>query len=144
MRFFLYLLPAGLFLLVYARFIYAGYHFFFSRHPIEAAGTEALRTGALFDLQKVREALKPNPEHLFKPPPLHESLNKLRRGKAFHEQTELDADLAKVMMRRDRARAAKHEDEAELRTIEKETAVVAQMVVVKPHRSMTTRNADTH
>ena len=110
-----HLLPAVFFLLVYARFIYAGYHFFFSRHPIEAAGKEALRTGALFDLQKVREALKPNPEHLFKPPPLHESLSKLRRGKAFHEQTALDADLAKVLMRRDRARAAKLEAEAELR-----------------------------
>ena len=66
MRFFLYLLPGALFLLVYARFIYAGYHFFFSRHPIEAAGGEALRTGALFDLQKIREAFKTNPEHLFK------------------------------------------------------------------------------
>ena len=31
------LVPAALFLLIYARFIYAGYHYFFSRHPIEAA-----------------------------------------------------------------------------------------------------------
>ena len=114
MRFFLYLLPGALFLLVYARFIYAGYHFFFSRHPIEAAGGEALRAGALFDLQKIREAFKSNPRHLFSPPPLHESLSKLQRGKAFREKTELDADLAKVMMRRDRARAAKLEAEAEL------------------------------
>ena len=119
MRFFLYLLPAVLFLLVYARFIYAGYHYFFSRHPIEAAAGHELRTGALFDLQKVGEALKTNPEHLFNPPPLHETLNKLRRGKAFREQTELDADIAEVMMRRDRARAQQHEAEAELRTIKK-------------------------
>ena len=119
MRFFLYLLPAGVFLLVYARFIYAGYYFFFSRHPIEAAGKEALRTEALFDLQKVREALKPNPEHLFKPPPLHESLSKLRSGKAFREQTELDADLADAMMRRDHVRKKQHEIETEIRTIKK-------------------------
>ena len=108
-----------MFLLVYARFIYAGYHFFFSRHPIEAAGKEALRTGALFDLQKVREGLKPNPEHLFKPPPLHESLSKLRSGKAFREQTELDADLADAMMRRDHVRKKQHEIETEIRTIKK-------------------------
>ena len=119
MRFFLYLLPAVLFLLVYARFIYAGYHYFFSRHPIEAAAGHELRTGALFDLQKVGEALKTNPEHLFDPPPLHETLNKLQRGKAFREQTELDADLAEVMMRRDRARAQQHEADEELRTIKK-------------------------
>ena len=110
-------LPVLLFLLVYARFIYAGYHFFFSRHPVEAAGGEALRTGALFDLQKVREAFKTNPGHLFNPPPLHESLSKLQRGKAFREKTELDTDLAKVMMRRDRALADKLEAEAELRSI---------------------------
>jgi hypothetical protein len=117
MEAFLCLLPALIFLLVYARFIYAGYHFFFSRHPVEAAGREALRAGALFDLQKVREAFKTNPEHLFNPPPLHESLSKLRRGKAFREQTEVDADLAKVMMRRDRAHAAKLAAEAELRAM---------------------------
>ena len=67
--------------------------------------------------KKFGEALKTNREHLFNPPPLHESLNKLRRGKAFHEQTALDADLAKVLMRRDRARAAKLEAEAELRAM---------------------------
>lgn len=117
MEAFLCLLPALVFLLVYARFIYAGYHFFFSRHLVEAAGGEALRTGALFDLQKVREAFKTNPGHLFNPPPLHESLSKLQRGKAFREKTELDTDLAKVMMRRDRARAAKLEAEAELRAM---------------------------
>jgi hypothetical protein len=117
MEAFLCLLPALIFLLVYARFIYAGYHFFFSRHPIEAAGGEALRTGALFDLQKVREAFETNPEHLFNPPPLHESLSKLRRGKAFREQTEVDADLAAAMSRRDRARAAKLAAEAELRAM---------------------------
>jgi hypothetical protein len=116
-RAFFYLLPGALFLLVYARFIYVGYHFFFSRHSIEAAGGQALRAGALFDLQKVREAFKVNPGHLFNPPPLHESLSRLRRGKAFREKTELDADLAKVMMRRDRAHAAKLEAEAELRAM---------------------------
>ena len=119
MRFFLSLLPAVLFLLVYARFIYAGYHYFFSRHPIEAAAGHELRTGSLFDLQKVGEALKTNQEHLFNRPPLHETLNKLRRGKAFREQTELDADLADAMMRRDRARKKQHEEETEIRTIKK-------------------------
>ena len=119
MRFFLYLLPYVLFLLVYARYIYAGYHYFFSRHPIEAAAGHELRTGALFDTQKAAEALKTNRDHLFNPPPLHETLNKLRRGKAFREQTELDADIAEVMMRRNRARAQQHEADEELRTIQK-------------------------
>ena len=116
-RAFFYVLPALGFLITYARFMYAGYHYFFSRHPIEAAAGHGLRTGLLFDLQKVGEALKANQEQLFNPPPLHETLNKLRSGKAFREQTELDADLADAMMRRDRVRKKQHELEAEIRTI---------------------------
>ena len=48
MRFFLYLLPAFLFLLVYARFIYAGYHFFFSRHPDRGGGRRGAAHGSAF------------------------------------------------------------------------------------------------
>ena len=111
--------PRLAFCIAYARFMYAGYHYFFSRHPIEAAAGHELRTGSLFDLQKVGEALKTNQEHLFNPPPLQETLNKLRSGKAFREQTELDADLADAMMRRDRVRKKQHEVETEIRTIKK-------------------------
>lgn len=118
-RAFLAVLPAIAFLVVYARFIYAGYHYFFVRHPIEATAGHELRTGDLFDLEKVGEALKPTPEDLFNPPPLHETLNKTRRAKAFREQTEIDADLAEVMMRRDRLRAQQHRAKADLRAIQR-------------------------
>jgi hypothetical protein len=116
---YLALLPVLLFLGVYARYIFAGYHYFFARHPIEAAAGHELRTGDLFDLQKVGDALKTNPEHLFNPPPLHETMNKMQRAKAFREQTEADAELSEVMIRRDRLRAQQHQVEAELRTIRK-------------------------
>ena len=116
---FLYVLPALVFLLVYARFIYAGYHYLFVRHPVEATVGSALRTGELFDRAKVAAAFRDDAKTLFKQPPLHQTVNELRRGRMFRDKTEMDADLAQVMMRRDRARAAQAAAEVELQEIRK-------------------------
>ena len=112
-------LPVLLFLGVYARYILAGYHYLFVRHPVEAAVGSALRTGELFDRAKVAAAFRDDPKTLFKHPPLHQTINELRRGRMFRDKTEMDADLAQVMMRRDRARAAQASAEVELQEIRK-------------------------
>jgi hypothetical protein len=108
-----------LFLGVYASYIFAGYHYLFVRHPVEAAVGSALRTGELFDRAKVAAAFRDDSKTLFEHPPLHQTVNELRRGRVFREKTEMDADLAQAMMRRDRARAAQAAAEVELEEIRK-------------------------
>ena len=50
-------LPVLLFLGIYARYIFAGLHYLFVRHPAEAVAAEALRSGDLFDKEKLVDAL---------------------------------------------------------------------------------------
>ena len=111
-RAFFYMLPALVFLITYARFMFAGYHYLFVRHPAEIVAAPALRSGELFDQQKIAEAFRDNPKEFFKHPPLHQTFNKLRRGRILREKMEIDADMANVMIRRDQARAAQARERA--------------------------------
>jgi hypothetical protein len=115
MRFFLYLLPALLFLITYARFAFAGYHHLFVRHPAEAVAAPALQTGELFDKHKMADVLSGDPNELTQHPPVHRILNLLRRAKILKEKIEADTEIAEAAMRRDRARAAKAQADREWR-----------------------------
>ena len=61
---FLYAIPAVFFLLFYSSFIFAGFHYLFVRHPAEAVAAEALRSGELFDKEKLVDALSGDPQDL--------------------------------------------------------------------------------
>jgi len=108
-------LPVLLFLGVYARYIFAGFHYLFVRHPAEAVAGEALRSGDLFDKEKLVDALTGETHDLQEHPPVHETLNLLRRAQLLREKIEIDGDIADAAMRRDRARAAQAEAEKDLR-----------------------------
>ena len=69
-RAFFYLLPALSFFCAYARFMFAGFHYLFVRHPAEAVAAEALRSGDLFDKEKLVDALRGDPHDFDEPPPL--------------------------------------------------------------------------
>ncbi len=118
-RVFFYLLPALLFLAVYARFIFAGYHYLFVRHPAEEIAAPALRSGDLFDKEKLADALAVSVEEFDQHPPLHETENQVRRAQALRDRIEVDGDIAEAAMRRDRARAAQVEAEKDLREARK-------------------------
>jgi hypothetical protein len=118
-RVFFYLLPTCIFLVAYARFVFAGYHYLFVRHPAEEIAAPALRTGELFDQQKLVDALGGDPQDLVDHPPLHRTQNLLHRAQVLREKIEADADIAEAAMRRDRARAAQAEAEDDLRKARK-------------------------
>ena len=105
-----------LFLGVYARYIFAGYHYFFVSHPAQEVITTSLRSGELFDLQKLAPALREKPQDPDKVS-LTETLARTVNTQALHEQVQADADLADALMRRDRARAMQAEAEADLRKV---------------------------
>ena len=108
------LLPVLLFLGVYARSIFAGYHYFFVSHPAQEVIKSGLRSRELFDLQKLAPALREKPQDPEKVS-LTETLARTATTQALHEQVRADAELADALMRRDRARAMQAEAEAELR-----------------------------
>ena len=108
-------LPVLLFLGIYARYIFAGLHYLFVRHPAEAVAAEALRSGDLFDKEKLVDALNGDSQGFVRPPPLHETQNLLRRAQFLREKIETDGDIADAAMRRDRARAMQAEAERDLR-----------------------------
>ena len=108
------LLPVLLFFGVYARSILAGYHYFFVAHPAQEVIKSGLRSGELFDLQKLAPALREKPQDPDKVS-LSETLARTAATQALHEQVQADAELADALMRRDRARAMQTEAEAELR-----------------------------
>lgn len=114
-RAFFYLLPALAFLIAYARFMYAGYHYLFVRHPAEEVAAPVLQSGTLFDKEKLAGTLRGDPDELTKHPPLHRTLNLLRRARMLRDKIEADADIAEAAMRRDRARAAQAEAQREWR-----------------------------
>jgi hypothetical protein len=107
-------LPVLLFLGVYARYIFAGYHYFFVSHPAQEAIKSGLRSGQLFDLQRLAPALREKPQDPDKVS-LTETLARTVNTQALQEQALADAELADALMRRDRARALQAEAEAELR-----------------------------
>jgi hypothetical protein len=116
MEAFLGLLPALIFLLVYARYIFAGYHYFFVSHPAQEVIKTGLRSGELFDLKKLALALREkrrDPDKVS----LAQTRARTVNTQALHEQVQADAELADALMRRDRARAMQAEAEAELRNM---------------------------
>jgi hypothetical protein len=115
----LYTVPALFFLLFYASFIFAGVHYLFVRHPAEAVAAEALRSGDLFDKEKLVDALSGDPQDFGEPPPLHQTQNLLRRAQLLREKIETDGDIADAATRRDRARAMQAEAERDLREARK-------------------------
>jgi hypothetical protein len=118
-RAFLYLLPVLAFLIVYARFIFAGYHYLFVRHPAEEVAAPALQSGQLFDKNKLADSLAGDPHDLSEHPPVHRTWNLLRRARILRDKIEADADIAEAAMRRDRARAAQAEAQREWREARK-------------------------
>jgi hypothetical protein len=114
MKAYVALLPVLLFLGLYARSIFAGYHYFFVSHPAQEAIKGGLQSGELFDLQKLAPALREKPQEPEKVS-LTETLARTAATQALHEQVQADAELADALMRRDRARAMQAEAEAELR-----------------------------
>lgn len=114
---YLYLLPLFLFLGIYARYIYAGYHYFFVAHPAQEAISTALNTGELVDVEKFAEAYNKEPALAGEHVSLTETLAQTLNTQALHEKVEADAALAEALMRRDRARAAQKEAEDELRQV---------------------------
>ena len=113
---YLYLLPVFLFLGLYARYIYAGYHYFFVSHPAQQAISTALNSGELVDLEELAEAYSNEPPpDAEKKVSLTETIAQTLNTQALHEKVEADAALVEALMRRDRARAAHKEAEAELR-----------------------------
>jgi len=107
-------LPVLLFLGVYARYIFAGYHYFFVSHPAQEVIKSGLRSGELFDLQKLAPTLREKPQDPDKLS-LDETLARTANTQALREQVQADAELADALLRRDRARAMQAEAEAELR-----------------------------
>jgi len=107
-------LPVLLFLAVYTRYIFAGYHYFFVSHPAQGVIKTGLRSGELFDLEKLAPALREKAQDPDKVS-LAETLARTVNTQALHEQVQADAELADALMRRDRARAMQAEAEAELR-----------------------------
>jgi hypothetical protein len=107
------LLLVLLFLGVYARYIFAGYHYFFVSHPAQEVIKTGLRSGELFDLQKLAPPLREKRQEPDKVS-LAETLARTVNTQALHEQVQADAELADALMRRDRARAMQAEAEAEL------------------------------
>ena len=112
---FLYAVPAVFFLLFYSSFIFAGVHYLFVRHPAEVVAAEALRSGDLFDKEKLVDALSGDPQDFGEPPPLHQTQNLLRHAQLLREKIETDGDIAEAATRRDRARAMQAEAERDLR-----------------------------
>ena len=104
-----------LFLGVYARYIFAGYHYFFVSHPAQEAIKTGLRSGELFDLQKLAPALREKRRDHPDKVSLAETLARTVSTQALHQQVQADAELADALTRRDRARAMQVEAEAELR-----------------------------
>ena len=105
-----------LFLGVYARYIFAGHHYFFVSHPAQEVIKSGLRSGELFDLKKMGAALRSKPQEADNVS-LTETIAQTVNTQALHEKVEADAALAEALMRRDRARAAQSEAEAELRQL---------------------------
>ena len=85
------------------------------RHPAEAVAAEALRSGDLFDKEKLVDALSGDPQDFGEPPPLHQTQNLLRHAQLLREKIETDGDIAEAATRRDRARAMQAEAERDLR-----------------------------
>ena len=79
-------LPVLLFLGVYARYIFAGYHYFFARYPAEAVVAPALRSGNLFDKDKLADALRSDPREFTDHPPIHQTQNLLRRARLLRDK----------------------------------------------------------
>ena len=73
-----------------------------------------LRSGELFDLQKLAPALREKGQDHPDKVSLAKTLARTVHTQALHEQAQADAELADVLMRRDRARAMQAEAEAEL------------------------------
>ena len=103
-----------LFLGAYARYIFAGYHYFFVSHPAQEVIKTGLRSGELFDLEKLAPALREKTQDPDKVS-LAETLARTINTQALNERVQADAELADALMRRDRARAMQAEAEAELR-----------------------------
>ena len=110
-----FLLPALLAAIVFVLPFLRGWHYLFVRHPAAIAIAPQLRTGALFEAQMLREALRPNPADLDTHPPAYKSWNLFERARALKDKINADADIADAAMRRDRARAQKMQAEADLR-----------------------------
>ena len=104
-RAFFYVLPALGFLIAYARFMFAGYHYLFVRHPAEDVVLPALRSGGPINVERAADALTPTPEHLDNPPPAYQSLQMSERASALQERLESDAALSEAIERRERARS---------------------------------------
>ena len=112
-------LPVLLFLGVYARHIFAGYHYLFVRHPAEAVVASAFRSGDLFDEDKLADALRSDPREFTDHPPAHHTQSLLRRAQLLREKIETHGEIADAAMRRDRAQAAQAEAEKDLREARK-------------------------
>ena len=75
-----------------------------------------MRSSQLFDLKKMDAALRSKPQDADNVS-LTETIAHTVNTQALHEKVEADAALAEALMRRDRARAAQREAEAELRQV---------------------------
>lgn len=109
------LLPSLVLLVFYVPAFVRGRHYLFVAHPAGPVVAPSLRSGTLFQKERLGQALRPKPSQLHQHPPAYQSRNLLEKAQALKDKITADADIADAAMRRDRARAQQMEAEAELR-----------------------------
>jgi len=113
------LLPTFLFAIVYLPRIMVGWHYLFVRHPAEVPAAPALRSGSLFDNEKLGDALTDNND-IDRPPAAFKSRNLFRRASALHDKIVQDGRIAEAALERDRAKAQAMQAQARLRELRKQ------------------------
>lgn len=111
--------PSFLLMLLFAFLFLRGWHYLFVSHPATRVAGPPLRSGSLFPKVELAHALRPDPAQLFDHPPAYKSRDMTEKAQALRDKIEADADIAAAAMRRDRARAAKMQADAELREARK-------------------------
>lgn len=96
-----------------------GWHYLFVSHPATIVAGPPLREGALFPKQELAQSLRPHPAQLLDHPPAYKSRDLTEKAHALRAKIDADAEIAAAAMRRDRARAAKMQADAELREARK-------------------------
>jgi hypothetical protein len=113
------LFPFIAFLALNGLHVLRGWHHLFVSHPATRVAGPLLREGALFPRDQLAAALRPDPAQLFEHPPAYQSRDLKEKAYALRDKIDADAEITAAAMRRDRARAAKMQADAELRAARK-------------------------